>query len=153
MKSILSRLLHLGVTISKRSNGGGDGTAVDEGQSFGSEVISSRGGVSPPRLDRGETQTLALVATFLVTYDSYKRPVRREAGDDGFERRPAELSEVVDLVHQDALSIRYFDGTGNLTDVQIRTGLEIVAGVKRVAEEMNVHKIRNHLRRELTMSD
>ena len=43
--------------------------------------------------------------------------------------------------------MRYFDGTGNLTDVQIRTGLEKVARVKRVAEEMNAHKISNHLRR------
>ena len=57
------------------------------------------------------------------------------------------------LVHQDALSIGYFDGTGNLTDVQIRAGLEKVARVKRVAEEMNVNKIRNDLRPELTMGD
>ena len=65
--------------------------------------------------------TAALVATFLVNYDSYKKSVRREAGD-GFERRPAELSEVVDLVHQDSLSMRYFNGVGNLTDVQICNG-------------------------------
>ena len=38
--------------------------------------------------------------------------------------------------------------TGNLTDVQIRTGVDKVARVKRVAEEINVHKIRNDLRRE-----
>ena len=68
--------------------------------------------------------------------------MRREAGD-GFERRPAELSEVVELVHQDSLSMRYFDGSENLTDVQIRTGLEKVARVKRVAKEINVQKIRN----------
>ena len=37
--------------------------------------------------------------------------------------------------------MRYFDGIGNLTDVQIRTGLEKVARVKRVAEKMNVNKI------------
>ena len=49
--------------------------------------------------------------------------------------------------------MRYFDGTGNLTYVQIRTGLEKVARVKRVIEEMNVHKIRNDLRRELTRVD
>ena len=54
MKSILSRLLHLGVTMSRRSSGGGDGIAVDEGQSFGSETLFSRGGVSPPRLEHGE---------------------------------------------------------------------------------------------------
>ena len=152
MKSILSRLLHLGVTMSRRPSSGGDGTAVDEGRSFGPEVLFSRGGVSPPRLEHGETLTAALVSTVLVTYDSYKKTVWREAGD-GFQRRPAELSEVVDLVHQDALSMRYFDGTGNLTDVQIRIGLEKVARMKRVAEEMDVHKIRNDLRRELTMGD
>ena len=59
----------------------------------------------------------------------------------------------MDLVHQDALSLRYSDGTGNLTDAQIRTGMEKVACVKPVAEEMNVHNIRNDLRRELTMGD
>ena len=81
-----------------------------------------------------------------------KNTVRREAGV-GFEQRPAELSEVVDLVHQDALCMRYFGGTENMTDVQIRTGLEKTARVKRVAEEMNAHKIRNDLRRELAMGD
>ena len=78
--------------------------------------------------------------------------MRREAGND-FERRPAELSELVDLVHQDALSMRYFDVVGNLTDAQIRTGLEKVARVKRVAGETNVSKIRNDLTRELTLGD
>ena len=63
------------------------------------------------------------------------------------------MSEVVDWVHQDALSMRYFDDIGNLTDTQIRTGLEKVARVKPVAGEMNVNKIRNDLRRELTVSD
>ena len=108
--------------------------------------------MSPPRLKHGETLAAALVATFLVTYDNYKSTVRREVGD-GFERRPAELSEVMDLVHHNVLSMRYFDGIGNLTDVQIRTGLEKVATVKRVAEAMNVKKRRNDLRRELTMGD
>ena len=43
-----------------------------------------------------------------------------------------------------SLSTRYFDGAGNLTDAQIR----------RKAEEMNVQKIRDGLRREfLTMGD
>ena len=143
VKSILSRQLRLGVTMSRRSCGGGNDMSVGEGQRFGPEVLFSRGGVSPPRLEHGETPTAALVATFFV---------RREAGD-GFERRPAELSEVVDLVHQDALSMRYFDGIGNLTDVQIRTGLEKAARVKRVANEMDVNKIHNDLRRELTMGD
>ena len=32
MKSNLSRLLHLGVTISRRLSDGGDGIAVEEGQ-------------------------------------------------------------------------------------------------------------------------
>ena len=108
--------------------------------------------MSPPRLEHEETLTAALVATFLVTYDSYKKTWRREAGD-GFERRPAELSEVVDLVHQDALSMRYFDGIGKLADAQMRTGREKVAYVKRVAVETNVSKIHNDLRRELTMGD
>ena len=108
--------------------------------------------MSPPRLEHEETLTAALVATFLVTYDSYKKHVRREARG-GFERRPAELSEVVDLVHQDALSMRYFHGIGNLADAQMRTGLEKVARVKRVAVETIVSKICNDLRRELTMGD
>ena len=77
----------------------------------------------------------------------------RHEGGDGFERRPAELSDVVDLVHQDALSMRYFDGIGNLADAQMRTGLEKVARVKLVAVETNVSKIRNDLRRELTVGD
>ena len=51
------------------------------------------------------------------------------------------------------MSMRYFDGVRNLTDAQIRTGLEKVARVKRVAGETNVSKIRNDLRRELTMGD
>ena len=49
--------------------------------------------------------------------------------------------------------MRYFDGIGNLTDAQVRSGLEKVDRVKRVAEEMNANKIRNDLRRELTMGD
>ena len=138
--------------MSRRSSGGGNGIAGDEGQRYGPEVLFNRGGVSPPRLEHEETLTAALVATFLVNYDSYKKTVRREAGD-GFMRRPAELSELVDLVHQDALSMRYFDGVGNLTDAQVRTGLEKVARVKRVAGETNISKIRNDLRQELTMED
>ena len=100
--------------MSRRSSCGGNDIAGDGGQRFGPDVLFSKGGVSPPRLEHGETLAAALVATFLVTYDSYKRTVRRETGDD-FERRPAELSEVVDLVHQDALFMLYFDGVGNLT--------------------------------------
>ena len=138
--------------MSRRSSGGGNDIAGDEGQRYGPEVLFSRGGVSPPRLEHEETLTAALVATFLVDYDSYKKTVRRETGD-GFMRRPAELSEPVDLVHQDALSMRYFDGVGNLTDAQVRTGLEKVARVKRVAGETNISKIRNDLRQELTMDD
>ena len=115
-------------------------------------MVFSRGALSPPRLEHGEILTAALVTTFLVTYDSYKKYVRCEAGD-GFERRPAEVSEFVDTVHKDALSMQYFDGTGNLTDVQICTDQEKVSRVKRVPEEMNVRKLRNDLRRELTMGD
>ena len=152
MKSILSRLLRLGVTMSRRSSGGGNDIAGDERQRFGPEVLFSSGGVCLPRLEHRETLAAALVTTSLVNYDSYKNTLRREAVD-GFERRPVELSEVVDWVHQDALSMRYFDDIGNLTNVQIRTGLEKVARVKRVAGEMNVSKIRNDLRRELTMGN
>ena len=75
--------------MSRRSNGGGDGPAVDEGQNFGPEVLFSRSGVSPPRLEHGETRTAALVATFLVTYGSYKRAVRREAGDGLSDAQPS----------------------------------------------------------------
>ena len=81
--------------MSRRSSDGDGGIAVDEGQNFGLEVLFSRGGVPPPRLELRE----------------------------------------------------------NLTDVQIRTGLEKVACVKQVAEDINVHKIRNDLRREWTMDD
>ena len=63
--------------MSRGSSGGGDGIAVDEGQSFGPEVLFSRGGVSPSRLECGETQTADLVATFLVTYDICFKTVRR----------------------------------------------------------------------------
>ena len=72
--------------MSRRSSGGGEGIAVDEGQSFGPEGLFSRDGVTPSRLEHGETMTSALVATFLVTYDSYKKTVRGEVGD-GLERR------------------------------------------------------------------
>ena len=138
--------------MSRRSSGGGNNIAGKKGQRYGPEVLFSRGGGSPPRLEHEETLTAALVATFLVNYDSGKKTVKREAGD-GFEGRPAELSELVDLVHQDAFSMRYFGGVGNLTDAQIRTGLEKVARVKRIAGKTNVSKIRNNLRRELTMGD
>ena len=68
------------MTMSRRSSGGGNDIAGDEGQSYGPEVLFSRGGVSPPRLEHEETLTAALVATCLVNYDSYKKTVRREAG-------------------------------------------------------------------------
>ena len=54
VKSSLSRLLRLGVTMSRRSSGGGNGIAGDEGQRYGPEVLFSRGGVSPPRLEHEE---------------------------------------------------------------------------------------------------
>jgi hypothetical protein len=146
VKSILSRLLRLGVLMSGILSGGGYDIAGNEGQRYGREALFSRGGVSPLRLEHEEVLTAAFVTTFLVNYDSYKKTARREAGD-GFERRPAEVSEVVDLVQQDAPSMRYFDGVVNLTDAQIRTGLENVARVKRVSGEINVTKIRNDLRR------
>ena len=59
--------------MSRRSSGGGNDIAGDEGQRYGPEVLFSRGGVSPPRLEHEETLTAALVATFLVNYDSYKK--------------------------------------------------------------------------------
>ena len=49
--------------MSRRSSGG---IAVDEGQGFGPEVLFRRGGISPPRLEPGETLIAALGATFLV---------------------------------------------------------------------------------------
>ena len=61
--------------MSRSSIDGSDCIAVDEGQTFGPEVLYSRGGVSPLRLEHGETLTAALVATFLVTYHSYKKTV------------------------------------------------------------------------------
>ena len=67
MKSILYRLLHLGVMMFRRSSGGGNDIAGGEGQRFG-----PRGDVSPPKLEHGETLTVGLVATFLSNYDSYK---------------------------------------------------------------------------------
>ena len=76
------------MTMSRRSSGGGNDIAGDESQRYGSEVLFSRGGVSPPRLEHAKTLTAALVATFLVNCDSYKKTVRREAGDV-FLRRPA----------------------------------------------------------------
>ena len=152
MKSILSRLLRLGVTTSRRSSGSGNNIAGDEGQRYGPEVLFSRGGVSPPRLEHGETLDCCLSCDLFGQSRQLQKTVKREAGD-GFERHPAELSEVVDLIHQDALSMRYFDGVGNLTDAHTRTGPEKVARVKRVAGETNVSKIRNDLRRELTMGD
>lgn len=78
--------------------------------------------------------------------------MRREA-DDGFELSPADFSEVLDFVHQNTLSMRYFNGAGNLTDVQLRTDLEKVARVKRLAEETGVSKIRNDITRGFTMGD
>ena len=48
--------------MSRRSSGGGNGIAGDEGQRYGPEVLFSRGGVSPPRLEHEETLTAALVA-------------------------------------------------------------------------------------------
>ena len=41
----------------------------------GPEVLFSRGGVSPLRLEHEKTLTAALVGTFLVNYDSYKKTV------------------------------------------------------------------------------
>lgn len=108
--------------------------------------------MSPPKLEHGEILTAALVMAFFAMCDSYNTTVRREAGD-GFQRPPAELSEIVDLVHQHASSMLYFDGAGNLTDVQIGTGLEKFARVKRLAEEMGVSEIHNDLRREFTIGD
>ena len=58
--------------MSRRSSGGGNGIAGDEGQRYGPEVLFNRGGVSPPRLEHEETLTAALVATFLVNYDTKK---------------------------------------------------------------------------------
>ena len=50
--------------MSRRLSGDGNYIAGDEGQRYGPEVLFSRGGVSPPRLEHEETLTAALVATF-----------------------------------------------------------------------------------------
>ena len=69
----------------------------------------------------------------MVTYGSDKKAARREAGHI-FGIRSAELSCIVDLVHQDALSMSSFDCVKNLTDVQVCISLDKVVRVKRVAE-------------------
>lgn len=91
-----------------------------------------------------ETINCCVGCNILFTYDSSKTILRREADDD-FERCPSELLEIVGVAHQDARSMRYFDGAGNLMDAHIRSGLEEVVHVKLVAEEMNVLQIRNDL--------
>ena len=73
LKSILSRLLHLGVTMSRRSSGGGNDIAENEGQRYGPEVLFSRGGVSPSMLEHEETLTAALVAIFWSITTSTKK--------------------------------------------------------------------------------
>ena len=90
---------------SSRSGGGGD-NADEKGQSVGRDVLFSRGGVKPPRLDQDQVLTTAMVTIFLVRFESYQSKVRRESGD-GFERRPAPLSEVVDIVHQEAFAFLF----------------------------------------------
>ena len=85
----LSQLLHLGVTTSRISSRGGGDTVANEGRGFVSLWF-----------EHGETLNAALVETFGVTYDSYKKTVSRESGDR-FEQCPADVSEVVQLVRQD----------------------------------------------------
>ena len=67
-----------------------------------------------------------MVAKVLVEYGNHWSRVRRESGD-GFERRPALLSEVVDIVHQEALTLCYFKGAACIDDAELGSSLERVA--------------------------
>ena len=89
-----------------------------------------------------------MVAKVLVEFDSYRSKVRRESGD-GFERRPGLLSEVVGIVHQEALAFCYFKGAARIDDAALRSGLERVARVNRDTDEVNLGKLRDDLRRLL----
>ena len=104
VKSSLSRLLHLGVTMSRISKC----RRRLHCSGWSSEIWSRRlyRGALCLNLDCSiETLTAVLVATSVFTYNIYKKAVRSDAGD-GSEGHPAELSRVVYLVHQDALSMR-----------------------------------------------
>ena len=47
-------------------------------------------------------------------------------------------------MHQDTLAIRYYDGSvDNLTNSNIRQGLEKVTCMNRAAEKLNLAKLRN----------
>ena len=134
----------------ERSSRGGD--TVGGAQRYGPEVLFSRGGARPPCLDDDAEWTPAVVASFLAKYDSYVAATRREAGD-GFERRPAELSELVGLAHQDNLAVAFYDYAVDLTDEQIREGLETVAGIRQSGDEIDIPRLRSDLKKELAMSD
>ena len=71
--------------------------------------------------------------------------MRRESGD-GFERRPALPSELVDIVHQNAIVFRYFKGAPRVDDAALRSGVERVARVNRDTDEVNLVKLRDDLR-------
>ena len=107
----------MGVTLSSRGyssrSGSGGDNADEQGQPVGREVLFSRGGVKPPRLDQGQVLTTPMVAKVLVEFDSYRSKVRRESGDY-FERRPALLLKVVDIVHKETLAFRYFLGAAHI---------------------------------------
>ena len=78
----------------------------------------------------------------MVEFDSYRSKVRRESGD-GFERRPALLSDVVNIVRQEALAFRYFKGAARIDDAALRSDLERVARVNRDTDEVNLVKLRD----------
>ena len=112
-----------------------------------SEVIFSRGGARPPRLD-GLGLVAHRIEEFLVAYDNYVKKVEQESGD-GVERRPAVIMELVSLAQQDMLSVRYFKGA-EITNDTLREGLERAAGLK---DEVNRGNLQRDLSRILRMSE
>ena len=100
-------------------------------------MLFSQDGVKPARLDQDQVLTTAMVVMIFAEYGSCYSKVHRESGD-GFERRPALLSEVVDIVHQETLAFRYFKGATRIDDAASRNGLERVARVNRDTDEVNL---------------
>ena len=59
------------------------------------EVVFSRSGVKPPRLE-GSNLSTACIEEFLRDYDNCVVSLDRESGE-GIGRRPAKLTELVDV--------------------------------------------------------
>ena len=82
--------------------------------------------MKPARLDQNQVLTTAMVVMIFAEYGSCYSKVHRESGD-GFEGQTALLSEVVDIVHQEALTLCYFKGAACIDDAELRSSLERVA--------------------------